>query len=79
MTDDQNERGAVSWEAGNWARQELERLTSVTARCEKTSSSGKSQANHWYMKADYSPEEIAGFARKRAQLKLPADPEEKPN
>ncbi|WP_096359792.1 hypothetical protein [Microbacterium sp. TPU 3598] len=73
MTDEQNERGAVSWEALNWARQELERLTALTAELHKEVEFWKHQANHWYMKANYSPTEIAEFARKRAQLNQATD------
>ncbi|GEC76701.1 hypothetical protein GCM10010213_26020 [Microbacterium maritypicum] len=76
MVDEQrDERGPVSWESFNWMRQEIARLTAEKVQLELDVEFWKRQTNHWYMKATYSPDEIAEFARKRAKLEMPPDPE----
>lgn len=76
MVDEQrDERGPVSWESFNWMRQEIARLTAEKVQLERDVEFWKQQTNHWYMKATYSPAEMAEFARKRAKLEMPTDPE----
>jgi hypothetical protein len=68
-----DERGPVSWESFNWMRQEIIRLTGENAQLQRDVDLWQWQANHWYMKANYSPEKIAEFERKRAQLDVPTN------
>ena len=62
-----DDRGPVSWEAFNWMRQEIERLQSENAQLEADAEFWRRQTNHWYMKANYSPEEIAEFQRRMSR------------
>lgn len=67
MTDEQrDERGPVSWEAFNWMRQEIARLTSENAQLQIDVDYWQQQTNHWCMKANYTEEEIAEFYRRRS-------------
>lgn len=63
----QGERGPVSWEAYNWMRQEIPRLQAEAEQLRRDVEFWRQQTNHWYMKANYTPAQIAKFARRRAR------------
>jgi len=67
MSDDQEaeERGAVSWEAWNFMRQEIERLQAENAQLIRENDYWREETNRWYMKANYTPQQIAEFVRRR--------------
>jgi hypothetical protein len=78
MADEQaEERGPVSWEAHNFMRQELARLQAENAELLRDVDYWQRQTNHWYMKATYSPEQIAEFQRRLSEGEQPEPPETK--
>jgi len=60
-----DERGPVSWEAFNWMRQEIALLQADAEQLRRDVDYWQQQTNH-YMKANYSPAQIAEFSRRRA-------------
>lgn len=65
MVDEQpQERGPVSWESWNWMRQEIIRLQAEAEQLRRDVEYWQQQTNHWYMKANYTPEQIAEFGRR---------------
>lgn len=58
--------------AADAMRREIERLTTANAKLEAEVAFWRQQTNHWYMRANYTPAEIAEFDRRRA---LTIDPE----
>jgi len=61
------ERHHVSWEAWNFMRHEIARLQAENAQLRGDVAYWEQQANHWYMKANYSEVELAMFARRRSR------------
>ncbi|SJN25270.1 hypothetical protein FM104_04805 [Microbacterium esteraromaticum] len=78
MSDEQaEERGPVSWEAHHFMRQELARLQAENADLRGDVDYWQRQTNHWYMKANYSPEQIAEFQRRLSEGEQLEPPETK--
>lgn len=72
--EDENERGPVSWEAYNWMRHEIARVSAENAQLRLDVEYWQQQTNHWYMKATYTDEQIAEFARRRSSSEQPETP-----
>ena len=60
-----DERGVVSWEAWNFMRQEIERLQAENTQLTRDNDYWREETNRWYMKANYTPHQIAEFVRRR--------------
>ena len=68
MNDEQQaeERGPVSWEAWNWMRHEISRLQAENEQLRRDNDYWREETNRWYMKANYTPQQIAEFVRRRS-------------
>lgn len=58
-------RGVISWVTYEYMREELERLTAENEQLRRDNDYWREETNRWYMKASYTPQQIAGFVRRR--------------